>query len=61
MDTETAFIDSVTTENTGGNVFNDIVHLKNGMVLVIADEVVACYSDRDYQLGLDPIWTQSVC
>lgn len=54
------YIGSVDTENTGGNVMNDRVHLKNGLILVITDELVACYADRDYQLGLDPLWVKEL-
>lgn len=50
------FIESTETHDTGGNVMNDVIHLKSGMILVVTDEVVCCYSDRDYQLGLDPLW-----
>lgn len=56
---ETTFISSVDTEQTGGGVMVDRVHLNDGLILIITDELVACYSDRDYQLGLEPLWTKS--
>lgn len=54
-----SFVESVSTHNTGGNVMNDLVHLKNGMILAITDEIVCCYSDRDYQAGQSPLWCVS--
>ena len=52
------FISSTDTENTGGGYMVDRVHLKDGLILIITDELIACYSDRDYQLGLEPLWTK---
>ena len=38
----------------------DLLHLKNGMILVISNDSICCYSDRDYQLGLEPLWQKEL-
>ena len=44
VDINAEYISRVETWNSGGNVMLDIVHLKDGQILVISDEVVCRYS-----------------
>ena len=32
--------------NTGGNIFVDIIRLKNGQLLVVGDETICLYKDE---------------
>lgn len=44
---EMTFVDRVETWQTGGGVMVDIIHLKDGRILGINDELVVLYQDED--------------
>ena len=47
-------VKKIETYQTGGDVMNDIVYLKNGQVLVISGDVVCLYKDYDsYEENLE--------
>ena len=44
------FVREVATINTGGNVMNDVLYLKDGQVVAISSEMLALYPTRkDYE------------
>ena len=51
----TEHISKVETVNTGGNCMVDLIHLKDGRILGISDDVVALYrSIEQFEEGIDP-------
>lgn len=45
-------IDGLNTINTGGNVYNDIIFLKNDQVIIINDNGVYLFNNiEDYESG----------
>jgi hypothetical protein len=55
---KTVFIDSVTSETTGGNIMNDIITLKDFKVLVITHEAIYYFTSIDsYESNEDPLFT----
>jgi len=54
---ESTYISGITKHDAHSDSMVDLVHLHNGMLLAVTDEAVACFSDRSYQLGLNPEWT----
>ena len=46
------FIKDISTYNTGGGCMNDIIHLKDGTVLVISDDCIGLYANiAEYDNG----------
>ena len=41
-------IANVVTEHTGGNIYNDIIELKSGQVLVISPDTITYFQDLDH-------------
>lgn len=43
---------SIQTNQTGGNIYNDVITLKDGKLLVMSDELICLYaSEEDYENG----------
>jgi hypothetical protein len=54
---ETRFIDCVTSVHTGGNIFNDIITLKDFKVIVITDNCIYYFTSIDaYESNEDPLF-----
>jgi len=45
---ENSEVKNIDTEHTGGNIYNDILKLKNGQVIVITSDAVCLYKDLDH-------------
>lgn len=49
------FITEARTENTGGNCMNDILTLEDNTCLVISEDMICWYADKDsYENGEEP-------
>lgn len=50
------FVQSTYTENTGGNIMVDFLHLEDGKVLAISEGMIGLYPDLDsFDNGDSPI------
>lgn len=44
---EDSYIASVDTVNTGGNIYNDVIVLKNGVIIRISEGLIGVYEDEE--------------
>ena len=41
-----SYIKSVETVNTGGHIYNDVITLKNGVIIRISEDLIGIYKDE---------------
>lgn len=49
LDKEETFISSVSTDNTGGHIYNDVIILKSGIRIQISEESICIYGNEEMQ------------
>ena len=47
LDKNKTMIQSVSTDQTGGHIYNDVIRLKNGMVIRISEDVICIYANEE--------------
>lgn len=45
---DATFIESVRTENTGGNIMVDFITLKDGHIITVSDGVIGLYQNMNH-------------
>ena len=55
LDEEETLIDSVSTDQTGGHIYNDVIRLKNGMIIRISEDLICIYDDDEKDQEGTPI------
>lgn len=57
MNTNGHNIETITIKDSG----EDVIQLRNGILIVITDDLAQFYTDRDYQLNLQPYEEVDIC
>jgi hypothetical protein len=50
-------ISKVVTDNTGGNIYNDVIVLKDGIIIRISEGVISVFANADEDEDNNPIGT----
>jgi hypothetical protein len=54
---EESYISSISTDNTGGNIYNDVIELKDGIIIRIGEGTVSVFSSSEEDEENNPLAT----